>query len=166
MFQKKITTLQKQGEMIAGVVFEPCRDILYTAEKGKGSFANGKPMSVSQTRELDQALIAASFSPKVGRDSDEIKRFVEILCRCQALRRLGSAAINLCLVGTGQLDAYWATSLKIWDVAAGYLIATEAGATCADLDGSPFTLKTKKFSISSTKELNNELQTALRASLQ
>ena len=87
----------------------------------------------------------AVFSANVPRGSSEVARFVEVLHRCQALRRLGSAALNLCYVGTGRLDAYWASSVKIWDIAAGSLIVQEAGGVMTHLDGSPLNLEDPQF---------------------
>ena len=80
----------------------------------------------------------ASFPPQVQKDSVEVAQFVEVLVRSQSVRRLGSAALNLCYVSQGRLDAYWAGFLKVWDVAAGALIATEAGATITKQNGDSF----------------------------
>ena len=90
-------------------------------------------------------------------DSPEIERFVAALPHCQALRRLDSAALNLCYVAAGQLDGYWATSVKKWDVAAGMLFVQEAGGTVSDISGAPFCLEEPRFIAASTPELHQEL---------
>jgi len=93
----------------------------------------------------------------VDRASPEIKRFIEILVSAQAVRRLGSAALNLCYVAAGRLDGYWATSVKSWDVAAGVLIAQEAGGVLTGWSGGPFDIKNPKLVLASTGKLQQEL---------
>lgn len=107
-------------------------------------------------------MVAVSFSANVPRGSIEITRFVEVLHACQAVRRLGSAALNLCYVASGRLDAYWATSVQAWDIAAGALIAREAGGIVTNLDGGELDLARAELSASSTPELHDELMQLLR----
>lgn len=154
--------LARAGKVICGVVFDPIADECYTAVEGGGAHLNGRPVSASPCRQLDQSLLAASFSAKVSRDSQEVRQFVEVLTECQAVRRLGSAALNLCYVAAGRLDGYWATSVKIWDVAAGVLIAQQAGGLVTAIDGSPFVLERPHFALAATQPLLDQLVATLR----
>jgi myo-inositol-1(or 4)-monophosphatase len=154
--------LQKQGEVIVGVVYDPIADECFSATSGGGALLNGESIRVSDCTSLPSALVAASFSADVTPESDEIKCFLEVLVECQALRRLGSAALNLAYLATGRLDGYWASSVKIWDVAAGVLLVREAGGIVTRLDGGPLDLAHPRFAATSTKELHTELVTALR----
>ena len=97
----------------------------------------------------------------MSRDSEEIARFLDVLVNCQALRRLGSAALNLAYLATGRLDAYWATSVKTWDVAAGILLVQEAGGTISGLGGEPFDLDRPQFAAAATVALHSELISTL-----
>jgi myo-inositol-1(or 4)-monophosphatase len=102
-------------------------------------------------------LVVASLPAKVQRDSAEVSRFLAVLVRCQAIRRLGSAALNLCYVASGRLDSYWATSVKKWDVAAGLLLVHEAGGCVSDLQGGPVNIDRPKFVVSGTESLQQEM---------
>lgn len=149
--------LQHGPQAVVGAVYDPVREELFTAIAGQGAYRNGERLQTSDIVTLDRALVAASFSARVSRDSPEIKRFIAALLRCQALRRLGSAALNLCYVASSQLDAYWATSVKKWDVAAGILFVQEAGGVITDIDGRPFSLDDPRFIVASTEKLHAEL---------
>lgn len=153
--------LERDGKIVAGTIFDPVMDECYTAEAGKGAFLNGTRLQTSDCQSLDNALVAASFSANVSPGSEEVARFIEVLQHCQALRRLGSAALNLSYVAAGRLDAYWATSVKTWDVAAGILILCEAGGTVSGVDGSPFDLERPRFVGSANLQLHQQLLCAL-----
>lgn len=153
--------LEHQGEVIAGCVYDPMSDECYRASVGDGAFLNGEPIRVSRCAELPEALIAASFSADVPRDSEEVGRFMEILFTAQATRRLGSAALNLSYLAAGRLDGYFATSVSPWDVAAGVLIVREAGGVVSHVDGSAFDLANPRFAASSTPELHKRFIAAL-----
>jgi myo-inositol-1(or 4)-monophosphatase len=140
-----------------GVVFDPVRDELFWATRGGGAFLNGSAIRSSGVRQLDQALLAASFAARVPRNSPEISRFIEVLHHCQAIRRFGSAALNLCYVAAGRLDGYWATSAKTWDVAAGVLCIEEAGGTVTGINGQPFRLKQPHLATAATGTLHQDL---------
>lgn len=127
--------LEFAGKMLLGVVYDPLAQECFTAEAGGGAFLNGNPIQPSACEALRDALVAASFSANVARDSVEIARFLEVLEASQSIRRLGSAALNLCYVAMGRLDAYWTTSVQSWDIAAGALILGEAGGIVTGLDG-------------------------------
>lgn len=155
--------LAEEGQIIAGLIYDPILDECYTAAVGEGAFCNGKPIRPSRCERLDQAMIAASFPPQVPRGSIEITRFIEVLHRCQSVRRLGSCALNLCYVACGRLDGYWTTCVKAWDAAAGILIVQEAGGLATDLDGGPFDLDRPEFIASASPTVHAELKAALQA---
>jgi myo-inositol-1(or 4)-monophosphatase len=149
--------LQRGNEILAGVVFDPIAKECFAAALGKGATLNGKPFGTSACQQAASALVAASFSALVERDSLEIRRFIEGLLACQGVRRLGSAALNLCYVACGRLDAYWATSVKLWDVAAGVLLVREAGGVVTSVEGGPLNLLKPELLASSSEALNREM---------
>jgi myo-inositol-1(or 4)-monophosphatase len=153
--------LEHAGAPIVGVVYDPVRDECFSASAGGGVCLNGDRVRVSACRRLCEALVGASFSANVQRDSEEITRFVEVLAASQSVRRLGSAALTMSYVAAGRLDAYWATGAKSWDVAAGVLLVREAGGVLTSVDGSPFQLRHPLLAASSTPELHAELLGAL-----
>jgi myo-inositol-1(or 4)-monophosphatase len=144
-------------ELEVGVVLDPLSNEQFVAQRGKGARLNGKPIKASGCDRLDRALVAVSFSPNVSRESPEVKRFVELLLGAQSVRRMGSAALNLCYVAAGRLDAYLATSVSAWDVAAGVLVLREAGATIAALDGGPLQLEKPELIAAASQPLLNEM---------
>jgi len=120
--------IEHQGEMIAGVVYDPNAEELFTAEKGKGAFLNGKKISVSSTDTLINSLVVTGFPYNVKENPDNvIQHFINFLPVTQGVRRLGSAAIDLAYVACGRFDGYWEVFLNPWDKAAGVLIVQEAG---------------------------------------
>ena len=155
--------LMHQGKTVLGIVFDPMSDELYLASLGQGATMNGRKLECSGCSQLDQALVAASFPPMVQRDSIEIAQFVDVLVHSQSVRRLGSAALNLCYVAQGRLDAYWAGSLKVWDVAAGALIATEAGAVLSKQNGNPHNPWNGDLIVAGSSKLHKELSSRLQA---
>jgi myo-inositol-1(or 4)-monophosphatase len=122
-----------------GVVYDPTRDECFSAERGNGAFLNDKKISVSQTPELIQTLLVTGFP--YDRESPTYKRgqrlFTHMTTITQGVRRLGSAALDLCYVGCGRMDAYFELSIHAWDIAAAALIVKEAGGIVTDIDGNP-----------------------------
>lgn len=153
--------LARHGEVVVGVVYDPCADVCYCASADSEPVRNGQPIAASNCEALSNALVAASFPPNVQKTSIEVSQFLEVLVRAQSLRRLGSAALNLCYVADGKIDGYWASSVKSWDVAAGQLIAVRAGAFITDVDGSPFSVAKGSLTVAANKTLHSELQNAL-----
>jgi myo-inositol-1(or 4)-monophosphatase len=149
--------LQRGDCLELGVVYDPLAKECFVAERGKGATLNGKPLVTSGCGELRRALVAISFSPHVSRDSPEITRFVEVLLAAQSVRRMGSAALNLCYVAAGRLDAYLATSVSIWDVAAGVLIAQEAGGSITGLSGGALNLGRPELIAAASRQLVDQL---------
>ncbi len=130
--------LMHHGTAVVGVVYDPMAEETFTALAGRGAWLNRLPVAPSGCEGISRALIAASFPPSLQRHSPEISQFLEILMHCQSVRRLGSAALNLCYVAAGRLDAYWGGRLHAWDIAAAALIAQEAGASLMRHDGTAF----------------------------
>jgi len=153
--------LEQRGDVLVGVIYDPVLDQCFSACRGGGAFMNGQRLHVSRRQRLASALVAASLPANVQRNSAEIKRLVEVLVECQALRRLGSAALNLAYLASGRLDGYWATNVKIWDVAAGILLVREAGGIVTGLDGGAFDLARPRFAAAATRGLHTELLSAL-----
>ena len=155
--------LERDGEVLTGVVFDPILNECYVAVKGEGAFLNGKRLKASSCDALRDAMVAASFPANVERSSPEIATFAEVLVASQSLRRLGSAALNLSYLAAGRVDAYWATSVKPWDVAAGVLLVREAGGIMTAVDGTPFRLSEPKFAAAATPKLHAELVAILNS---
>lgn len=136
--------LEYKGEVILGVVYDPNLDELFYAEKGKGAFLNGKKISVSKTDKLIKSMLATGFPYNVKENPDNcIEHFVNFLMEAQAIRRLGSAALDLVYVACGRLDGFWEVNLNPWDVAAGKIIIEEAGGKITDFYGNKFNIYTK-----------------------
>lgn len=128
--------LEIDQEIILGVVYAPALDDYYVAEKGKGAWKNGLPIFVSKETELANAMVGTGFAcVRSFLPDNNLNRFCKIAEKTSGQRRFGSAALDLCLVADGQVDAYWEQELNLYDVAAGALIATEAGATVTDFKG-------------------------------
>jgi len=128
--------LEIDGEIIFGAVFAPTLDDYYCAEKGQGAWRNGKPIRVSDIDDLGEAMIGTGFAClRSYLENNNLERFCRIAQATTGQRRLGSAAVDICLVADGQLDAFWEQELNLYDVAAGVLIAKEAGATVTDFQG-------------------------------
>ena len=132
-------SLELDGHPIVGAIFDPSRDELFTAERGAGAFLNGQPLRPSSTAVLGDALLVTGFPYDVRRKLDDlVAMFGAFLGASRAVRRLGSAAIDLCYVAAGRFDGFWEQHLKPWDVSAGALIVEEAGGTITGMDGTPF----------------------------
>lgn len=128
--------LEIDRELIFGAVYAPALDDYYVAEKGKGAWKNGRPISVSNENNLADAMVGTGFACLRSYLKDNnLQRFCRIAEMTTGQRRFGSAAIDLCLVADGQIDAFWEQELNLYDVAAGALIASEAGATVTDFQG-------------------------------
>lgn len=131
--------LEIEGEAAVAAIYDPSRQELFTAERGEGAYLNGMPIQPSRTRELVDALLVTGFPYDVHRRTEELLRlFGGFLGTARAVRRLGSAALDLCYVACGRFDGFWEQYLKPWDVAAGALIVTEAGGRVTGMDGQQF----------------------------
>ncbi len=155
-FAVSIAVVQN-GIPIVGVILDPVAQETFTAVIDGGARVNGNLLKASGCNELSEAMIACSFPPNTKHDSVDVRRFGQVLERCQSIRRLGSAALNLCYVAAGRLDGYWATCVNAWDVAAGFLIAKEAGAVILNLQGKPVDIWEPKFIAAASLPLHQEL---------
>jgi len=153
--------LQHGSEPVLGVVFHPMAEECFTAEAGKGAWLNGHPIHTSSVTEPKDALGAVGLPPGVAGEDSDVKAFVKTLPHCQALRRTGSAALNLCYIGCGRFDAGWCFSTKIWDVAAGVLIIREAGGMVTSPEGTPFDLLQGRFLAAANEPLHLAFRTLL-----
>ncbi len=150
--------LQYRNEIIAGCVFDPLLDETYLAACNQRATLNGKPIRVSDCIDADRALLVCSFPNQVARASRDVARFVNVLCdTTSSIRRLGSAALNLCYVACGRLDGYWATSVNIWDIAAGLIILEQAGGRMHSIENAPLDMNNPKFVATATDELHRSL---------
>ncbi|GMR04741.1 MAG: inositol monophosphatase family protein [Thermodesulfobacteriota bacterium] len=127
------------GEVLCGVVYNPMLDELFTAQRGKGALLNGKRIKISKTARLDRSLIATGFpyDLRVSKQNN-FDHFKNFSLRSQAIRRAGSAALDLCYVASGRFDGFWEMKLSPWDTAAASLIVTEAGGRVTDFEGNDF----------------------------
>jgi myo-inositol-1(or 4)-monophosphatase len=122
-----------------GAIYDPTRKELFTAERGGGAYLNGRPLRVSSADTLVDALLVTGFPYDVHQRVDEIVGlFGAFVGRARAVRRLGSAALDLCYVAAGRMDGFWESDLKPWDIAAGALVVAEAGGRVTTLAGDPF----------------------------
>jgi len=125
-----------QGRLTLGAVYDPLLDEMFTAERGKGAYLNGKHLNASATSELKRSLLVTGFPYDTwNTKQDNFANFVKFAKLTQGVRRLGSAALDLCYVSAGRFDGFWELSLKPWDVAAGGLICEEAGAVVTNTHG-------------------------------
>jgi myo-inositol-1(or 4)-monophosphatase len=129
--------LLHHGSVVMGAVYNPMMNELFFAEKGKGATLNGQPIQVSRKSDFKTAFLVTGFPYKWPENSIEhpVKVFERMVLQGLPIRRLGSAAIDLCWVACGRFDGFWEYNLSAWDVAAGYLIVLEAGGTITDFDG-------------------------------
>ena len=125
-----------EGKMRLGVVYDPMRDECFSAQAGEGAWLNGEPLCVSQASGLDQGLLVTGFPYDIRTNPENnLNHYARFALRSQGVRRLGSAALDLCYVAAGRFDGYWEIRMNAWDIAAGGLIAEQAGARVTNLAG-------------------------------
>ncbi len=154
--------LEHKGEIVMGVVYEPNRDEMFTAEKGKGAFCNGRPIRVTPCKDLRQSLLATGFAYNF-REEDKLNNFDHfrnLMMRSLAVRRDGVAGIDLCYVACGRYDGFWELYLKPWDIAAGALIVEEAGGRVTSFDGSAFDVYGREI-LATNGEIHSQMQEVL-----
>jgi len=131
--------LECKGEIVLGVVYDPMRDELFTAEQGGGAALNNRPIRVSKTAELMQGLLSTGFPYDIKTSKlTNLDHWANFAMNAQALRRDGAAALDLCYVACGRFDGFWELNLSPWDTAAGALIVSEAGGRLTDFSGGAF----------------------------
>ncbi|MDW8214288.1 MAG: inositol monophosphatase family protein [Roseiflexaceae bacterium] len=153
--------LMESNDLILGVVFDPLRDELFYAERGAGSWCNGRRLRVSDTQALAASLVSTGFPYDFATTTDNnAQQFVRIQARTQGVRRAGSAALDLAYVAMGRLDAHWELRLKPWDTAAGALLVLEAGGRLSDWRGAPWDPWNDRL-VASNGRIHDELIAAL-----
>jgi myo-inositol-1(or 4)-monophosphatase len=151
------------GIVTLGAVYEPLRDEMFTAERGKGAFLNGKQIHVSAATELQKSLLVTGFPYDAWyTEKDNFKKFEKLGRQTQGVRRLGSAALDGCYVAAGRFDGFWELSLKSWDVAAGGLIAEEGGAIVTATDGKPDYISSPQSILAATPGIYQQLLEQLK----
>ena len=131
--------LEIHGEIVVGAIYDPTRRELFTAERGQGAWVNGQALRVSSAEALLDSLLVTGFHYGIQRDPEElVSLFRAFITKARAVRRLGSAALDLCYVAAGRFDGYWESKIQPWDVAAGSLMVEEAGGRVTAVDGAPF----------------------------
>jgi myo-inositol-1(or 4)-monophosphatase len=149
--------LSRGNEVLAGVIYDPLRDQCFSAAAGRGAWCNGARLKTSGVTDIAEALVAVSLPAHVRRDSADLLDFIEAVQVAQAVRRTGSAALNLAHVANGALDAFWATQIHAWDVAAGILLIREAGGLVTGRNGEPFDLWKPHFLATAGPQLHREM---------
>jgi myo-inositol-1(or 4)-monophosphatase len=134
--------LARWGEPVLGVIYDPVRDELFSARRGGGAFLGDRRLKVNPERRLEEALVATGFPVRAGLRQVNLEDAMRVVPRVRNLRGFGSAALHLAYVAAGRLTGFWERGLHAWDLAAGYVLVTEAGGTLTDLDGAPYRLST------------------------
>jgi myo-inositol-1(or 4)-monophosphatase len=155
--------LERQGTMIAGVIYNPIADELFTAERGKGAFLNDQRLRVAARRDLTEAVFACGL-PHRGRGDLALFRseFAAIQDKVAGLRRFGAAALDLAWVAAGRVDAYWERDISPWDIAAGLLLVREAGGFVTDVYGNDTMMQTGSI-VAGNETMHHELLKLLKA---
>jgi myo-inositol-1(or 4)-monophosphatase len=132
--------LERAGELVAGVVFDPLRNEMFTAESGSGAYLNKRRIRVTNTANIKDCLVATGFPSRKRHQDVNVHFFYQLAMLSHGVRRAGSAALDLAYVACGRLDVFWEFGLNPWDMAAGVLLTREAGGTCSDMQGGPLDL--------------------------
>lgn len=133
--------LEHAGQLIAGVVFDPEHDEMFSAERGSGAFLNDRPIHVSKVARVEDALVATGFPSKKRHQDINVHFYYQLAMITHGVRRAGAAALDLAYVASGRLDGFWEFGLNPWDMAAGTLLIEEAGGSCSDMRGAPARLR-------------------------
>jgi myo-inositol-1(or 4)-monophosphatase len=157
--------LERDGEIVAGVIYEPLRDEMFWAEKGGGAFLNDRRLRVSARRQLAESLIGTGV-PFIGRGDHQtyLATLAAVMAATSGVRRLGVASLDLAYVAAGRLDGYWEFNLSPWDLAAGILLVREAGGYVTDMAGGPGMLATGDV-IAANDHLHSPLSQLLKKAL-
>lgn len=142
--------LEYKSERIAGVIYDPTRDEMFSAAMGAGAQLNGRAIHVSRTARLAESLVATGFPSHKRHKNPNIHFYHQITLRSHGVRRAGSAALDLCYVACGRYDAFWEFNLNPWDTAAGVLICQEAGGRVTNFSGGPFSIDSRQVLASNT----------------
>jgi myo-inositol-1(or 4)-monophosphatase len=149
---------EADGTLTAAIIYDPMRDELFTAERGRGTRLNGKTVTVSRIAALAESLLATGFPSQKRHASPNIHFYQEFTLRSHGVRRAGSAALDLAYVACGRLECFWEFNLNPWDTAAGILLVEEAGGRVTDFAGGHFHLDSREI-LSSNGQIHGELVT-------
>jgi myo-inositol-1(or 4)-monophosphatase len=154
-----VSIAYQEGPLVRlGAIYDPLRDELFSAERGQGAWLNGEAIEAAGTSELIQSLLVTGFPYDIRTTPEKnLNNYARFSLRSQGVRRLGSAALDLCYVACGRLDGYWEMSLGSWDMAAGALIAEQAGARVTKADGDPDILKPPYSILAATREVHPQM---------
>lgn len=153
---------ERAGQVVVGVVYDPLRDELFTAEAGRGAWLNGQPLRVSPTGRLIESLLITGFPYERARLPAALRLWNALIVRAQALRRDGAAALDLCYVAAGRADGFWERPLQPWDMAAGALIVAEAGGHVSSFAGGPLDVYSGQI-VATNSAIHAELLAAIAA---
>lgn len=154
--------LERGGELVAGAIYNPVLDELYSAHKGGGATMNGSPIRVSKVDTVMRSLLTTGFPYSVRQAGDNFEEFRRFVLASQAVRRAGSAALDLCCVAIGRYDGFWEPGLSPWDIAAGALIVQEAGGQVTSYGGEPLDIYAREI-LATNGLLHGPMQDILRA---
>jgi len=151
------------GKVTLGTVYDPMRDEMFSAERGRGATLNGRPLACSQTESLARSLLVTGFPYDAwNTEHDNFDNFVRFSKQTMGVRRLGSAALDLCYVAAGRLDGFWELALKAWDVAGGGLVAEEAGARVTNVQDGPDYISAPQSVVAANPGLHSEILRVLK----
>jgi len=158
--------LEIDDAVVLGVIFDPNTGELFTAEKGKGAHLNEKRIIVSSIDQLGRSMLVTGFPYNIAGNPDyAIERFAQFLMEAQAVRRMGSAAIDLAYVAAGRYEGFWEVALNPWDVAAGKLLVEEAGGKVTGFSGTPFSIYEKQI-LATNGKVHDQMEAALAKATQ
>ncbi len=152
--------LEIEGRLELGVVLDPCRDALYTAQRGQGAYRNGQALRVTDRTELGESMLATGFAYRAGKMAENVAIFAAMMPKVRAIRRPGAAALDLAHLAAGSLDGFWELYLNPWDTAAGIVLIEEAGGRVSGPEGEPYRLE-GDFIVASNGRIHEALLTAL-----
>src|SRR5437773_3949903 len=154
---------EQAGELVCGAVYDPWRDEMFSGARGLGSFLNGKRLQVSAVAKLGDGLLTTGFPYRVREKiALAMSQFEAFIIESQAVRRGGSAALDMCYTALGRCDGFWELDLSPWDTAAGLVILEEAGGRITDFNGNPYSVYTKQI-VASNGKIHEEMMAVLRA---
>ena len=149
--------LERAGEMVAGVVYDPCRQEMFTSERGSGAWLNNRRIHVSSVAQVSDSLASTGFPSRKRHHNINIHFYYQLAMASHGVRRTGSAAIDLASVASGRLDFFWEFGLKPWDVAAGSLLVSEAGGRVTDMRGGPHNVTNSDDILADNGHLHDEV---------
>jgi myo-inositol-1(or 4)-monophosphatase len=154
--------LERLSTMIVGIVYDPMLNEMFVAEKGNGAFLNDREIHVSNTRGVIKGLLATGFPYDIREDShNNLNYFNKMILKAQAIRRAGSAALDLAYVAAGRFDGFWELKLNPWDIAAGWLLVEEAGGIVTDMGGNDYYLESSSI-LASNGRIHKEMMGVLK----